>query len=104
MEKLFCLDKAVRKFVAGAVVDWEEFAGLMPPGANAEVDVAEATLGGENCQRPNLVGDTATGNEVERHKKRGTYIALRYLHRGGVDRGSENSTGDGEELSGEHSC
>ena len=98
---------ASRNVVADAGVDWEVKAGLDPLVANAKVNAADVTLGKENRQRLNLIDDTAAGNEVGRHKTRGTYIlsrsvALRYLHRGCVDRGSEYSAGDGEELSGEH--
>jgi hypothetical protein len=93
--------------VADAGIDSEEIAGRNPVDANAEVDVADVTLGEENHQLLNLIDDTATGNEVRRHKTRGTYtlsVALRYLRRGCVDRGSEDSTSDGEEPSGEHPC
>jgi hypothetical protein len=97
--------EATRNVVADAIVNSEEIARLSPLAANAEVDVAnEVTLGEESHQRTNLVGDAATGNEVGKYSRETYIVALCNLHGGCVDRGSEDSTGDGEELSGEHSC
>ena len=90
------------RVVADFVVDFDVLAGATPPAASAYVD--GANLCEESSQLLNLIGDTPTGNKVG--NTRGTYSpsALRYLHRGCVDRGGEDSTSDGEELSGEHSC
>ena len=63
-KRIDIVGEATRSGVAGAGVDWEEIAGLSPLAANAEVDVAEVTLGQENRQRLNLVGHRATGNEL----------------------------------------
>ena len=56
--------KVARNVVADPGVDSEEIAGLGPLDAIAEVDVADVTLSEKNRQCLNLVGDTATGNEV----------------------------------------